>query len=578
MKKKNIILLIFIIAVLIFMTTVILVYFKAKRVQEDNRQYEIQTITQYNYFVVREENRYGVIDTKGDKIIDTKYEDVKIPNPEKDVFICYENNDIIVLNENGEEIFSEYEKIEPLRLKNVSSDLMYEKSVLKYCNDEKYGIIDFSGRQITKPIYEEIDTLQFKEGELLVKKEGKFGVINIKGAVLVKTSYDKIETDKFYEEGKGYKNSGYIVSQKTDEGYRYGYVSLEGKEVTDTIYNDLHRITDIDSEDIYLNCAENGKYGILRNGKKIVENEYQSIVYNESNNTLIALKGKKYGIVSIDGKVIVPFEYDQINITGEYIYAKIDDVTTIFDSEGKEANIDEDLAIINIKDTDYKIYIQTVNGNTTYSIYKKGVEMTKNEYTYIQYLYDNYFIACNIEGKLGIINENDKAQVQFNYNSIQIIENTNMIQTLNNETAITEIYSNNMKRIADLENAVIENNKDYIKFYNNDEIKYISKSSEREVENTDIFFENKIFVDKLGTNWGFVDSAGNKVVDYIYEKVTEVNKFGFAGIKQNDKWGVINSIGEIVVEPKYKLNDSEPVFIGEYYKVIYGNGEIYYTK
>lgn len=576
MKRKSFIFLILVI-IMIFIIG-ILTYLKTKGDQKDNRKYEIELISKYNYFVVREENRYGVIDTKGNKIIETKYEDVKIPNPEKAIFICYENNKTTVLNENKEKIFTQYENIEPLRLKNVSSDLMYEKSVLKYCKNEKYGIIDFNGNQITKPIYEEIDTLQFKEGELLVKKEGKYGVINIKGAILVKPNYDKIETDKFYEEGKGYKNSGYIVSQKTEEGYRIGYVNIEGKEITETIYNDLYRITEIDSKDVYLNCAENGKYGLLKNGKKIINNEYQSIVYSESSNTLIAQKGKKYGIISIEGITIIPFEYDQINITGQYIYASIEEETKIFNTEGQEVNIDKNLAIINIKDTNYEIYIETLEGKTTYSIYKNGINKTKNEYTYIQYLYDNHFIACNTEGKLGIINEDDKEEVQFKYNSIQMIENTNMIQTLNNETAITEIYSKDIKKISELENAIIENNKEYIKFYNDEEIKYISKDKESEIKNTEIFSENKIFAKKSGDKWGFIDSKGNKVVDFKYEKVTEVNKFGFAGIKQNDEWGVIDNEGEIVVEPKYKLNDNEPIFIGEYYQVIYGNGEIYYTK
>ena len=130
---------------------------------------------------------------------------VIVPNNEKGVFICtydinYENGTYKtkILNEKNEEIFTKYENIEPLRLKNISSDLMYEKSVLKYSKDGKYGIINLEGKKLTKPIYEEIDTFQYKEGELLVKKDGKYGVINIKGKPLVKNKYDKIETDKYY--------------------------------------------------------------------------------------------------------------------------------------------------------------------------------------------------------------------------------------------------------------------------------------------------------------------------------------------------------------------------------------------
>ena len=574
MKKKKIIILTIVLIIIVG----IIGYFIIKKTQQENKEYEIETVAEYKYFVLKENNQYGVINAQGNKIIETKYEDIKIPNPEKAIFICYENKKTKVLNEKGEEIFTEYEKIEPLRLKNVSSNLMYEKSVLKYSENGKYGIIDFNGKKITKAVYEEIDTLQFKEGELLVKQEGKYGVINIKGTTLVKTNYDKIETDKFYEEENGYKNAGYIVSQTTDEGYRYGYVNLEGKEIIETKYNDLSRITDIDSDDIYIICAENGKYGVFKNDKKIINNEYQSLVYNETNNSLIALKGKKYGVISTTGNIIVPFEYKQIDITGDYIYGTTtDENVKIFDSNGQEANIDKNLSIIDIKDTDYKMYIQTANNQTTYNVYKKEQKITNNDYTYIQYLYDNYFIVCDKEGKLGIIDDNENIKVSINYNTIQIIENTNMVQAINNNTKTTEIYSKEMKKICELENATIENNKDYIKLYNDKETKYINKD-EKEVKNTELFINNKIFAKKSGDKWGFEDIKGNKIVDYKYEKVTELNQYGFAGIKQNGKWGVINSEGEIIVEPIYELNENDPKFIGEYYQVIYGNGEIYYTK
>lgn len=573
MKNKKII--------IISITLIILataVYFITRRTQTENRKYEIETIAEYKYFVVKENNKYGVIDTQGNKIIETKYEEVKIPNPEKEVFICYEGENTKVLNSKGEEIFTEYENVEPLRLKNISSDLMYEKSTLRYSKDSKYGLIDFNGKKITKPIYEEIETLQFKEGELLVKQEGKYGIINIKGETLVKSDYDKIEADKYYEEENGYKNAGYIVSKTTNEGYRYGYVNLEGKEIIETIYNDLHRITEIDANDIYIICAKNGKYGLLKNDKQIIDNEYQSLVYNQTNNSIIALRGKKYGVISIDGNTIVPFEYKQIDITGEYIYGTTNDENVkIFDSNGQETNMDENLSIVNIENTDYKMYIQTIDEKTIYNIYKNKQKITENEYTYIQYLFDNYFIACNANGKLGVIDNNENTKIEFDYSSIQMIENTNMIQATNNDTKTTEIYSKEMKKVSKLEDATIENNGEYIKLYNNTEIKYISKE-EKEVKNTEIFISNKIFAKKSGSKWGFVDGSGNKIVDYKYEKVTELNKYGFAGIKQSGKWGVVNSEGKIIIEPTYELDDSEPTFIGGYYQVIYGNGEIYYTK
>ena len=375
MKKKQII----IIALIIIIAIAISATLIGNKIQKENRKYEIAQITEYKYFVVKENEKYGVINTKGEKIIETQYDDVKIPNPEKAVFICYENENTKVLNEKGEEIYTQYQDIQPLRFKNILSDLMYEKTTLKYSKDGKYGIIDIDGKKITNAIYDEIETLQFKEGELLVKKDGKYGVINIKGTTLVKTEYDGIESDRYYYEENGYKNAGYIVSETTDEGYRYGYVNIEGKQTIDNKYNDLYRIIEINDKNIYIICAENGKYGLLKNGKKVINNEYQSLLYNESTNTIIALKGKNYGVISMEGKTIVPFEYKQIDTSGDYIYARSNETTKIFDANGKETNMDSNMAIINTNNENYKIYINTADGKTVYTVYKNGKAITKND-------------------------------------------------------------------------------------------------------------------------------------------------------------------------------------------------------
>ena len=82
--------------------------------------------------------------------------------------------------------------------------------------------------------------------------------------------------------------------------------------------------------------------------------------------------------------------------------------------------------------------------------------------------------------------------------------------------------------------------------YNEEETKYISLEG-KEVTNTEVFTNNKIFAKKQDNKWGFVDASGTKIIDFKYDKVTEVNNYGFAGIKQNEKWGVIDADGKISI-------------------------------
>ena len=69
------------------------------------------------------------------------------------------------------------------------------------------------------------------------------------------------------------------------------------------------------------------------------------------------------------------------------------------------------------------------------------------------------------------------------------------------------------------------------------------------------------------------------IVEAQYDEVTEVNEFGYAAVKKEGKWGVINSKGEKILEPTYKFQEGiEPSFISTYYQVEYGFGEVYYTN
>src|SRR5699024_4309657 len=103
----------------------------------------------------------------------------------------------------------------------------------------------------------------------------------------------------------------------TDEGYRYGYVDYQGKEILEPEFNELERIVEIeDDKNVYLIAAKNGQYGVVKNTENIINNEYQSITYDSKNQVFIIEKSKKYGIAKLDGQVIVPVEYNQIDITG----------------------------------------------------------------------------------------------------------------------------------------------------------------------------------------------------------------------------------------------------------------------
>ena len=574
-KKKKII--IISIIVLIIAIIVIGVIFIKNNILE--RYYEIEKIEKYNYFILKEENNYGVINAKGDIVLDSEYERIIIPNPTKDIFICYKDTNNIILNSNKEQMFSEYEKVEPIRLKNTSSDLAYEKSVLTYKSGDKYGLMDFDGKTLTKPIYESIESISYREGELLVKKDGKYGVININGYVMVKPEYDEIISDDYYDEEEEYKLSGYIVGIKHDDGIKYGYINYKGKLELKEQYNEISRVTKIqDKSSVYLIARKDVQFGLLKNGKEILQYEYQNIEYDDKTNIFILEKTKKYGVSNLNGDIIIPVDNTEIEIKGIYIYAKKGENKYVYNTDGQIVDIDFNKTIIDTTNKNYKITINTSNDRSLYGIVdSNNTQIVEEKYLYIQYAYGNYFIVCGENGKLGVIDEKENIIIDFNYDVVEKLQDKNIIQAVNLQNNVTQIYSSNLEKVLEINNATIQSQRDYVKVYSKDELIYLDNNGNI-VQNTNIL-NNKLFAKKENEMWGFADKENQFKVNAQYEKVTDFNQYGYAAIKKDDKWGSINQDGEIIIEPIYKFNsNSEPDFIGKYYKVQYEFGELYYTN
>lgn len=571
--KQNKIKFIVIIALLVLIIVGLLL------VDYKNKEYNITEVSNFKYYMLNQNGKYGIIDTSGNIVIEPIYDTIKLPNPEKAIFICELNGKKIIVNEKNEEIFTKYEEVEAIPLNGIVSNVPYEKQVLKYKKDGKYGLITYDEKEITKPIYEEIQSLENKESELLVKKDGKYGVINSKGARLIKEEYDNIIGDGFYTYNEKYKFSGYIVSNKTSQGYRYGYIDNKHKKTLEVEYNSIDRIIEnVDENENILIVSKNGQYGIVKNNKILINYTYQGIEYDKNNKLFELQKNVKYGITDYNGKEIIPVEYIDIEIKGRYIKTlKSEDEEPIFyNISGEKIENTKYTSILDTKNENY--YITTDNDGFYGIINKDNNELIKNKYNYLEYLYEDYFIASNEEGYLGVINVNDDILVEFKYEVLQKIDDTNVLEAKILKENKSELYSKSMEKVYSASNVSVYKNDNYIVAYCMLEPEYFDFNGKK-LENKDIFKDNQVLAAKLDGKWGFINRNGNVVVDYKYDAVTEFNDAGFAGIFKDNKWGIIDINGNIVQEPIYKIEgNTAPEFLGKYYKVYFGYGESYYTN
>jgi len=451
-KKVNVIL----ISLIIVVSLVISIYIPNKNKIKETED------TSINYSTIEENGKIGVINQENKIIIEPQYEKIIIVNPHRAVFVCENGSEQKIVNNKNQEIYKQYDNVEPIQI----SDEKYEKNILIYQQNGKYGLLAITGNTITDADYEEITSVGYKEGELLSKKNGKYGILNQNGSVKIKNQYDEIKLDEYYTDENEYKKSGYIVKITTEEGYRYGYYDNEGVQVLEEKYNEITRLIQIKSDNIYLIVAQNGQCGVFVNNSKIINTEYQSIVYNSEMQMFIVERTGKYGAINLKGAKILEPEYSHLSINGIYLYGIKDEIQKVFDQNGKEVDIPFDTIITGTANTKY--YIRNDAGN--YSIINTNFEkITKQSYKYIEHAYDTYFIVTNDQYKVGVIDLEEKIVIEFNYDLIQQIKGKNIIQAIDFSTNKTDLYDNKFDLALEITNANIKHLEDGIKIYNNEQ-------------------------------------------------------------------------------------------------------------
>ena len=537
-----------------------------------NRKINIkdEEISKYNYFLMTENDKNGIIDRNGSVIIEAKYDYIQIPNPEKGIFVCLYDYDSsaklyksTILNEKGEEIYKNYSNITAIPNNNTSKSSSYQTSILKYYQDGKYGILTIGGKKVTNAIYDSIETLDYKDGVLKVKKDNNYGLIELNGTEILKPKYYSIVADGYYNVDNKYENAGYIVSIRTDEGYLYGYISHTAKELLDCKYTSLKRVTNIKNETTpYLITIDNGLMGINKSSQTIIKNEYNSIEYDSTNALFQIGKNGKYGVYDLYGNMVLPIQYDSLMFSGTIINATKDGKSLVFDSDG---NIKKNYEYTSFMPTKSSNYYITTNSDKKYGVVdNNGGTLIDNKYSYIEYIFDKYFIFTE-NGKTGVIDYTGRKILENKYDVVQNINGTSIVQATNATTGLSELYNKDMDKILETTNMHIYLKKDYIEVLSNDTMQYIDYTGNIK-KAQDIFTNNSIFASSKDGKWGYIDISGNVVVDYIYDMALDINEYGFGAIKKDGKWGVIDKNKQIVLQPTYELTDINPTFIGAYYR------------
>ncbi len=303
-------------ATVIAIVVIIMIFISLKNLLTDDSKKDISSLT--SYISVFENNKWGVIDNKGNKIIDTSYDEmIVIPDENKDIFICpydinYDNETYKtkVLNKDGKEIFTNYQNIKAIE-NTDGSDVWYENNVLIYMQDGKYGLVDFDGKVLVNAEYDNIYSLQGIENSIIIEKDGKKGLINCAtGQIIIDAIYaDIMAVSESYE-------NGYIVKNAEN---KFGIILPDKKEVLEEKYDDIKKV----AGNNYYVVVENGTLEIInKSGKVILNSGFDSVEKIQVDKFIITLNGL-YGVIDNKGNNVIPAEYQDLKFaTSKTLIAK----------------------------------------------------------------------------------------------------------------------------------------------------------------------------------------------------------------------------------------------------------------
>lgn len=378
--------------------------------------------------------------------------------------------------------------------------------------DGKYGAIDLDGKEIISPIYEVMTS--FYNDRAGAIRNGKAGIIDIQGNVIVDFIYDKLPYEHEMKNG---------VIPMVKDGL-HGVLDMYGKEIVPFIYDNCN--VEIEVLDKYYISAEKGEEKTLYDmkGNKLLSCKYKWVKYK--NGYVIASEdGCKYGVLDLQGRVLVPFEYSKFfnldkergifamestndfSINGEMV------TTTFFDLDGKKLmHIPYSVKLkydgiyvydgqygrkksIGLYDYNGKILIPPVNEilkhieDNRYLVQEKGqdvayiLDLMKGKITELPYkLFESvsvdettdWFYTMTSNGKYGIVNHKLEVVVPIIYDKIGYIRN------------------------------------------------------------------KKYFEVTLDGKMGVLDTKGNLIIPFEYEKIDCLSKIEYAHIKSKRKFGYYN--------------------------------------
>lgn len=329
-----------------------------------------------NILKYEKNGKVGLLGITGKHITETKYEELSSIGKKEGEILVKENGEYGIIDEKGNvKIKNKYDAIESDGFYTDENGYKKAGYIVRIVTTDgyRYGYYDCDGTQVLKEEYNQIERLIEIKNDvyLIVAKNGQYGVY-INNIKIINTQYQSIDYNsdlqifivkktKLYgafnlkgieilpiEFSQLSVNGIYLYGTKnTEETQENKVYDVNGKSVNipfDTVINKT-------SNSKYFIENEKGKYYVVdAEFKKLTQQKYNFLEYAYDKYFIATNEQNKMGVINLEEKVIVEFEYDVIQlIKGKSIFQALDfadNKTDIYDSkfdlalEMSNANID----------------------------------------------------------------------------------------------------------------------------------------------------------------------------------------------------------------------------------------------
>ena len=441
---------------------------------------------------------------------------------------------------------------------NTVAEMVVQTTYFTVYDNNKYGVIDNEGNTIIDLEYDELIVIPDQTTDLFIctydvdydNETYSTKVLNSDGEEIL-TDYSNVHAIEKSDVNDVWYDTNLLIYE---ENGLYGLIDFNGTKILDAEYTDIYAL---DGTEKSIVVEKDGLKGIVNSNLKklVIDCNYDDVstlsTSSEDDGYIVSIDGS-YGIISASGKTILETNYTEIkNVTGNSMYV-------VNDGTGLKL-IDSNLSVILDSGFDDIISINGENlviqdGDLYGVITTSGETKISAQYEELAYATSNYYIAKQND-LYGVISLDNVVCVDFKYTSLEYNNSANFYVGENSDYTSDLIDRNLETKLSGVIISELNTDSNYMIIRQDGEYKYYTLNFEEET-NIDALKSNTLYLSKSGDKYGYVNSNGDLIVDYIYDDAKEQNSYGYCAVKQDGLWGVLASDGTVILEPSVNLDDS----------------------